>query len=101
MGYLPILQDSTAGTRPSTLPLLTLSPSLPTNSFLATPGARRIIASPHKSREGAFHVTAHQRRRAELHREDDARHHRFPQLDRRRLGSAVLASEGLHAGVHH
>ena len=32
---------------------------------------------------------------------DDRGHDQLPRLDRRRLGGAVLAPEGLHAGLHH
>ena len=44
-----------------------------------------------KSVQGENHGPSYQPDRTRLHRRDDARHDRFPRLDRRRLGRAVLA----------
>src|SRR3954452_313683 len=41
------------------------------------------------------------RRSPELHRRDDRRHDQLPRVEGRQLGRPLLASEGLHAGVHH
>ena len=40
------------------------------------------------------------RRSPELHRRDDRRHDQLLRLPRRQLGRALLAPEGLHAGLH-
>ena len=46
------------------------------------------------------HVASHQRRGSELHRQHHAGADRFPHVDWRQLGHPVLASQGLHPGLH-
>ena len=64
--------------------------------FLHAPGRPR---GAHTQERGQ-HEFADRRYRTRLRGRDHRGHDQFPRLDRRLVGGAVLAPEGLHAGLH-
>ena len=59
-----------------------------------------LILKAHQ-RPGDRHGITDRRRSPQFHRADHRGADRFPQVDRRQVGGAVLAPQGLHPGVHH